>query len=100
VKQTLKNIEVNDLFKIGKWISTPNISAIYSNSTEFKYMVSAPYKNYKRANQRNKIKRLLREGIYNSDIKNINIAFIYKNTLVINQDIITKEIKEIFNRIK
>ena len=63
-------------------------------------MVSAPIKTFKRATARNKVKRLLRQGIFNIEIKKVNIAFIYKNSIILDEKTITEEIKTIFNRIK
>lgn len=99
LKHTLNNIEVSNLFKSGKWIATQNISAIYSKSNDFKYMVSAPMKNFKRATHRNKIKRFLRQGILKSEVKNVNIAFIYKSTTILDSKQIESEIKKLLNRI-
>lgn len=100
MKQTLTSIEIKKLFTNGKWITTKNVSAVYSNSDAFKYMVSAPIKNFKRATIRNKVKRLLRQGIYKTDIKNINIAFIYRGKTILNSIQIEDEIKNLLNKIK
>lgn len=100
LKNTLNNIEITKLFGSGKWITTTNISAIYSNSNEFRYMVSAPMKNFKKAIHRNKVKRLLRNGIFNEESKKVNIAFIYKGKTILDSATIENEIKQIFLKIK
>lgn len=76
MKNTLSNLEASQVFKNGKWIKTENITAVYTNSNNFKYMVSAPKKIFKKAVNRNKIKRLLRNSIFNQLKPNINIVFI------------------------
>jgi ribonuclease P protein component len=100
MKKTLSNIEVNRLFKKGKWITTTNISAIYVESNVFRYTVSAPLKHFKKATDRNKVKRLLRQGIQNNEHKNINIVFIYRNNIILDSKEMENEIKKIFNKIK
>jgi ribonuclease P protein component len=97
--KTLSNIEANGLFNKGKWLTTENISAVYLHSDVFKYMVSAPIKRYRKAVDRNKIKRILRSSICVNENKNINIAFIYKGDININSSIVRKEIKQIYEKI-
>jgi ribonuclease P protein component len=99
MKQTLKSQKITDLFQIGKWIRTNSISAIYMPSTTFSYMVSAPYKKFKKATDRNKIKRMLRQAIFNSKQKSVSIAFIYSKDQIIDANIVDKDIKLIFDSI-
>jgi ribonuclease P protein component len=99
MKQTLNKQDINILFKEGKWIGTSNIKAIYKPSTEFKYMVSAPIKKFKKATDRNKIKRLLRNSLQGFS-KIIQIAIIYNSTKIEDYSLINKEIKEILAKIR
>lgn len=102
MKNTLNKENIDNLFKTGKWISTINVSVIYKPSTSFKYMVSAPIKKYRRATDRNKIKRLLRKGIFDNKLneKNIDIAFIYRNNIISDFSTIQSDIIKIYKQIK
>ena len=98
MKNTLKkNIDV--LFQKGKWLTEANVSAIYMPSDHFEYMVTASKKKFKRAVDRNKIKRLLRDGISENKIKNVSIAFIYKQTTIVDYSLIKHDISKILNKL-
>jgi ribonuclease P protein component len=99
MKQTLKSQKITDLFQNGKWIRTNSVSAIYMPSATFSYMVSAPYKKFKKATDRNRIKRILREAIFNSKQKSVSIAFIYTKNKIIDANVVNKDIKSIFDSI-
>jgi ribonuclease P protein component len=99
MKQALKSQKITDLFQIGKWIRTNSVSAIYTQSATFSYMVSAPSKKFKKATDRNKIKRMLRQAISKNSQKPISIAFIYSSDKIIDADTINKDIQLIFNTI-
>ena len=98
MKQTLNKQDISSLFKEGKWIGSSNIKAIYKPYTEFKYMVSAPIKKFKKATDRNKIKRLLRNSLYGFN-KPIQIAIIYNSSKIEDFSLINKEIKELLQKI-
>lgn len=98
MKQTLNKQDINTLFKEGKWIGSTNIKAIYKPSIEFKYMVSAPIKKFKKATDRNKIKRLLRSCLQGFN-KPIQISIIYNSLKIEDYSLINKEIKEILSKI-
>lgn len=100
MKQTLKSQKITDLFQSGKWIRTNSVSAIYMPSETFSYMVSAPSKKIRKATDRNKIKRMLRQAIFNSKQKSVSIAFIYSQDQIIDPDIVNKDIKSIFDSIR
>ena len=68
-------------------------------SDHFEFMVTAPKKKYKRAVDRNKIKRLLRQGIFENKTKNVSIAFIYKPTIIVDYKFIKKDISDILNKL-
>jgi ribonuclease P protein component len=97
MKQTLKSQKITDLFQSGKWIRTNSVSAIYTSSEVFSYMVSAPSKKFKKATDRNKIKRMLRNAISKNSKKPISIAFIYSLDKIIDTDTIIKDVQTIFN---
>ena len=99
MKLTLKSQKINNLFQTGKWIRTNSVSAIYMPSETFSYMVSAPSKKFRKATDRNKIKRMLRQAIFKNAQKPISIAFIYSPDKIIDSDTINKDIQKIFNTI-
>ena len=100
MKNTLKKETIDTLFKKGKWISSQNINAIYLPDTTFNYMVSAPIKKFRRAVDRNRIKRLLRQSIFSQKSKPISISFIYTSTKILDYESINNDIKNILNKIK
>ena len=100
MKNTLKTDKINSLFNKGIWVNSEYITAIYSNSDSFEYMVSAPIKKFRKATDRNRIKRILRASIDKLKVKNISIAFIYKSTKIEDYNVIDKNIKEIWNKVK
>ena len=98
MKHTLNKQDINSLFKEGKWIGSSNIKAIYKPSNKFEYMVSAPIKKFKKATDRNKIKRLLRNCLQGFN-KPIQIALIYNSSKIEDYYLINKEIKELLYKI-
>jgi len=97
MKQTLNKQDIDTLFKEGKWLNSSNIRAIYKPSNKFEYMVSAPIKKFKKATDRNRIKRLLRNSIQGFN-KPIQIALIYNSTKIEDFTLIEKETKEILSK--
>jgi len=95
MKNTIKKEKIDKLFQTGKWITTPSVKAVWLPSTNFEYMVSAPIKKFRKAVDRNRIKRLLRQSIFTQDPKHISIAFIYSLTEMSNFNIIHNDIKHI-----
>jgi ribonuclease P protein component len=65
-------------------------------SDSFVYMVSAPIKKFKRAVDRNYIKRVMRSSI--DSHSKISIAFIYTSTSLDDTITINNSIKEILNK--
>ena len=95
MKNTLKKEDTDNLFQSGKWINTPTIKAVYLSSSKFGYMVSAPIKKFRKAVDRNRIKRLLRNSILNQKFKPMSIAFVYSPSIIENYDSIHNDIKHI-----
>jgi len=71
-----KNI-INGLFEKGKYLSNGIVMVKFleSESTGFLFAVSS--KKFKRAVDRNRIKRLMKETVRKSTITNKNIAIVY-----------------------
>ena len=99
MKNTIKKENIDNLFQKGKWINTPTVKAVYLPSIYFEYMVSAPIKKFRKAVDRNKIKRLLRQVIFTQKSKPISIAFIYNLTEITDTQSILNDIKIIFSKI-
>lgn len=97
MKNSLKKDEIDLLFKKGKWIKNNCISAVYMPSDLFAYMVTAPIKKFRKAVDRNYIKRLMRAAI--DSHSKMAIAFIYTSTSLDDTSTINKSIKEILNKI-
>jgi ribonuclease P protein component len=99
MKNTLNKQEINTLFEKGKWITTNNIKAVYLLSTSFNYMVSGPKKNFKKAVDRNKIKRHLRATLKKCS-KPISIALIYSSKDINSLTLVDKEVEQILASLK
>ena len=95
MKNTIKKEKIDNLFQTGKWITTPSIKAVWLPSNNFEYMVSAPIKKFRKAVDRNRIKRLLRQSIFTQNPNHISIAFIYSLTTIESFDVIYNDIKHI-----
>jgi len=98
VKNTVKNKKVIDmLFTEGKRVTTKNLM-LRSISGIDSYMVTVSSKVFKRAVDRNRIKRLLREVIRNNKI-NGTFVLIYIGKEIPKLDILIKEFIEIKSKL-
>lgn len=96
----LKNkIAINSLFEKGKSFSNGIILAkvLESESTGFLFAVSS--KKFKRAVDRNRIKRLMKESVRKITVNNKRIAFVYIGEGVPTFEIINNSINNILNKI-
>jgi ribonuclease P protein component len=80
---SLKNKrDIENLFSKGKSYTSGCIVARYVDSTETKFLFAVSTRLYKRANKRNRVKRLMRVAV--AEIKNTvvnkHVAFIYIDT--------------------
>lgn len=86
----MKKTEIDILFKSGKKIYTKNFKLVWMPSTDSNVIISAPVKIFKKAVDRNRVKRLIREAIRGLDFSNKNVFVIYTS-----KEIITlKEMKD------
>lgn len=99
MKNTLKGKNIEILFSKGKWINGKYIKAIWQKSDSQKFLVSAPIKKFKKATDRNKIKRYLRKGLNEIGFNSINIALIYSNEKIIDYKLIKEDISLILKNI-
>lgn len=96
----LKNkIIINELFDKGKYLSdgTVMVKFLDSESTGFLFAVSS--KKFKRAVDRNRIKRLMKESVRKSKIDNKNIAFVYVGEGIPTYTNIDKSISKIISKL-
>lgn len=79
MKNTLKNKkDIDNLFSVGKYTSDKFITIKWLDSTETKFLFAVSSKKFKRAVDRNRIKRLLREATSKLVINGKTIAFIFR----------------------
>jgi ribonuclease P protein component len=83
--------ESNKLFLEGKKVYTKTFKIILSDEVGFP-IISAPKKIFKKAVDRNKIKRLIRESIKNSELENKKCFIIYNSKEIKNFWILKNEL--------
>ena len=96
----LKNkIAIDSLFEKGKSVSNGIVLAkvLESESTSFLFAVSS--KKFKRAVDRNRIKRLMKECVRKSTITNKNIAFVYIGEGLPTFDEVNESVSKILSKI-
>ena len=96
----LKNkIVINELFEKGKYLSNGivMIKFLESDSTDFLFAVSS--KKFKRAVDRNRIKRLMKESVRKITVNNKRIAFVYTGEDVPTFETINKNINNILSKL-
>jgi len=106
-------IAIDQLFKQGKWLPGKSFSACFKvieAETAPQYLLSVPKKKLKKAPDRNRVKRLLREAIrvnqqdFTAELKSrgisAQIAFIYLRKELPPFSAVEEEIKEHFSRLK
>jgi len=91
----MNKAEIDNLFKTGKK-SYGKILKVVSVAGNGEIIISAPIKTFKRAVDRNRVKRLIREAIREVDFSNKN-AFVIYNIAEIKT---LQEIKEDLKKIK
>lgn len=91
----MKKAEIDNLFKTGKK-SYGKILKVVSVPGTGEVIISAPIKTFKRAVDRNRVKRLIREAIREVDFSKVN-AFVIYNIAEIKT---LEEIKEDLKKIK
>lgn len=68
---------IDNLFENGKYISNDTIMFKFLESDSTKFLFAVSSKKFKRAVDRNRIKRLMKESVRNLNIINKNIAIVY-----------------------
>ena len=97
--KSLKNkSKINELFTSNsRSIYTPTVKARFI-SGDSEVLISTPIKLFKRAVDRNRIKRLIRESLKTKLNKGFTIALIYNSSKIETFEDIDKDIKKIFDR--
>jgi ribonuclease P protein component len=97
MKNTLTDKKyIDTLFSSGKYVTTPLVAAKFLPSGENKFLFAVSSKKFKRAVDRNRIKRLMRESVKDLPNKNKNIALIFNGQSVATFSEIDKSIKKIW----
>ena len=89
--------EIDNLFEVGKYTSNGIImlKSLDSDSTKFLFAVSS--KKFKRAVDRNRIKRMMKESVRDLNIIGKNIAIVYVGKDVPTFEVMNKNIKSMLN---
>jgi ribonuclease P protein component len=91
--------DISKLFDSGKSYSSNLIFAKVLESNESKFIFTVSKKKFKRAVDRNRIKRLMREVVAKSEINNKNIAFIFTGVELPTYTEVELSINKIISRI-
>lgn len=73
----MKKSEIEKLFTTGKKVYTKTFKIVFMPSENEDVIISAPIKVFKKANKRNRIKRLVRESLKGRKFPNKIVAIIY-----------------------
>ena len=90
----MNKVEIDKLFKTGKK-SYGKILKVVSIPGSGEIIISAPIKIFKRAVDRNRVKRLIRESIREVDLSNINAFIIYNIAEIKTLEEIKEDLKKI-----
>lgn len=92
--------------KIEELFTSSCVKKAYSTSVRARFvkgdgevLISVPSKIFKRAVDRNRIKRLIRESIKDKKVANQNIALIYNLSEISDFSTIKKDINKIFDKL-
>ncbi len=97
----LKNKKsINKLFENGKYLSSKNILIKFLESNEPMFLFTTSSKKFKKAVDRNRIKRLMKASVISKKFTNKNIAFIYIGNKIPTFKEIDDSLFEIENKLK
>jgi ribonuclease P protein component len=83
MKNTLKNkADIDNLFEKGKYISDSLFMLKWLESDETKFLFAVSSSKFKRAVDRNRIKRLMREVVSKMSVEGKSIAFVFRGSKV------------------
>ena len=96
MKNTLKNkADIDNLFAVGKYTTDKIVTLKWVDSTDTKYLFAVSSKKFKRAVDRNRIKRLMRESVSKLSISGKTVAFIFRGDVVPSFDEINNSITKL-----
>ena len=90
----MNKTQIDNLFKTGKK-SYGKILKVVSLPGTGEVIISAPIKTFKRAVDRNKVKRLIREAIREIDFSKVNAFVIYNISEIKTLDEVKEDLKKI-----
>ena len=96
----MKREEVDNLFKSGRRLYSPLIKVVYLPAKEKEIIISAPIRVFKRAVDRNRIKRLIRESLKDLEIGNFHVAIIYNGSKVESFENVKADVEKVIPKIK
>ena len=97
--KTLKDKKVIDrIFSEGKKIYTPSVYAKFIEG-DSEVLIIVPIRLFKRAVDRNKIKRMIRESVRTQTNKNLSIALVYNSDKLEDFNKIRNDVEKIFNQL-
>lgn len=94
--------EIDILFATGKYVSNSLIMLKFVNSDSNKFLFAVSSKKFKRAVDRNRIKRLMKESmrLLMTNVSGKSIAIVYRGVGVPNFIDVNKSITELIKKIK
>ena len=92
--------EIDKLFDTGKSVSGGIVLAKVLKSDSSKFLFAVSSKKFKRAVDRNRIKRLMREIVRKSEISGKSVAFVFIGTSIPTYLEMEKSIKTIIEKLK
>ena len=96
----LKNkIVINELFEKGKYLSNGSVMIKFLESDSNGFLFAVSSKKFKRAVDRNRIKRLMKESARKINVNNKRIAFVYIGEGVPTFETINKSINNLLSKI-
>lgn len=96
----LKNkIVINELFEKGKYLSNGVIMIKFLESDSNGFLFAVSSKKFKRAVDRNRIKRLMKESARKINVNNKRIAFVYIGEVLPTYEIVNNSIINLLNKI-
>ncbi|MFM2394464.1 MAG: Ribonuclease [Bacteroidota bacterium] len=96
-----KKSDIEDVFSKGKYISNNLFTIKYFSSTETKFLFTVSSKKYKKAVDRNLIKRRLKMITSSVKLKKcFNVAIIFKNDTISDFETMKKSLESLFILLK
>ena len=91
--------DIDNLFEKGKYLSDGFVLIKFLDSDSTKFLFAVSSKKFKRAVDRNRIKRLMKESVRKITVNNKRIAFVYTGEGVPTFETINKNINNILSKL-